>query len=167
MISTEVIKPKIKFIDVNDADENLQMQIRDWRNSAEVKKYFQIDYIDVDTHKNWLKEINKKNSSVRAFIINFEGNNIGLIYLHKIDKEKKKADIGIYIYNTELRGRGIGSSCIEFLKDYAFNTLYLNTLYLEVLKDNMRAINLYEKYGFKQVSLRDNVYIYKTEKAGA
>jgi len=37
---------------------------------------------------------------------------------------------------------------------YVFDLLRLNKLKLEVFSDNLRAINLYEKYNFKEVGVK-------------
>lgn len=50
----------------------------------------------------------------------------------------------------EYRNKGIGSKLMEYLKDKPIS--------LEVDINNEFAIKLYEKYGFKRVSIRKNYY---------
>ena len=46
------------------------------------------------------------------------------------------------------------------LMDYMFkNNLYINSYSLEVNVNNIAAINLYKKYGFKQEAIRKNYYV--------
>lgn len=53
----------------------------------------------------------------------------------------------------EERKKGIGSSLIEYL--ISNNNMDIT---LEVRKDNYPAINLYNKYGFKEVAIRKGYY---------
>ncbi|EAE5495722.1 GNAT family N-acetyltransferase, partial [Listeria monocytogenes] len=45
-------------------------------------------------------------------------------------------------------GLGIGTICMEELIKYAKSSEYLKLIYLEVVTENKRAINLYKKFGF-------------------
>ena len=61
--------------------------------------------------------------------------------------------IDIYV-KEEYRKKGIAMSLInEIEKDYA-----VENITLEVREDNIPAIKLYEKLGFKKVSIRKNYY---------
>ena len=53
--------------------------------------------------------------------------------------------------SKKARNLGVGSAMLEFL------TLKFKTLRLEVRSDN-KAINLYEKFGFKKVKILPNYY---------
>lgn len=138
----------INFLDLTKADSSLQLEIRNWRNSTHVAQYFQLDYIDLQTHKNWLESLSKEQPQNIAFLIEFDEKFVGLAYFSKIDYKEKQADWGMYIYDQSLRGMGIGSKVLDFCFDYIRN-LGINRLFLEVLRDNHRAISLYEKKGFK------------------
>jgi len=58
------------------------------------------------------------------------------------------AKLGIYIAEPEYRGRGIGEKTIRHLINAAFKDLGLSRVYLNVRKNNERAINCYKKCGF-------------------
>jgi len=61
--------------------------------------------------------------------------------------------IDIYVDNN-YRRKGIAFKLInEIIKDYK-----LENITLEVSKDNISAINLYKKLGFKEVAVRKNYY---------
>lgn len=45
-------------------------------------------------------------------------------------------------------GKGLGSLLMGALIDYAKSTSFIETVYLEVVSENTRAIKLYEKHGF-------------------
>lgn len=153
---------KIEFINLLEESDEIQLKTRDWRNSPEVAKYFQIAFIDEKTHIDWLKSLRENPPKNIAFLIKFNQEYSGLIYFLKINYIAKEADIGIYIYNQNLRGKGIGQTAFEFAINYAREILKLSTIKLEVLKDNFNAIKLYENIGFKFIEQKNNeILIYK------
>ena len=64
-----------------------------------------------------------------------------------------------------MAGRGVGSTLLRSLCDYADNWLGLLRLELEVYADNHRAQALYRRFGFVQEgvhrchAMRDGVYV--------
>lgn len=152
---------KINFINLKDVDYNLQLEIRNWRNSKEVSKYFQIKYIPEDTHKQWLKKINIEESDIKAFLLKHNKTYIGLTYFMKINTISRTADWGIYIYPKDFRSKGYGKLVLEKSIKYAKDELKLEKLYLEVLENNHRAIKIYEMYGFSKLFSTNNVARYE------
>lgn len=74
------------------------------------------------------------------------------------------AHVGMMVHD-ECQGMGIGSALMVAAADLAFNWLGLTRLQLEVYPDNVRAIGLYEKYGFevegtyRAYAYRDGQYV--------
>lgn len=148
-----------KLITFLDIDYNLQLETREWRNSEDVSKYFQIPYIDIETHKKWLYSLTIENPKTIAFMIKKDDDSkfIGVTYLQKIDYIKKECDFGIYIYDTSMRGKGVGEQVINLILKFARENLKFEIVYLEVLESNLTAKRLYEKCGFKFLSKQKNV----------
>ena len=142
-----------------DIPYEIQLKTREWRNSENVTKYFKIKHIDTETHKKWLQSLTMDNPKNIAFLIMYNEHPVGVTYFHSIDYEKKEADWGIYIYDSNLRGVGIGKNTLENCLEYARNRLTVSTVYLDVLKDNYRAISLYEKMGFVRIDSDDDVFL--------
>ena len=67
------------------------------------------------------------------------------------------ADIMNIVVKKSWRNQGVGSLLLNNLISFCKN-LALSSLSLEVSKDNLPAIHLYEKLGFKQVGIRKNYY---------
>jgi RimJ/RimL family protein N-acetyltransferase len=64
------------------------------------------------------------------------------------------------IWNESYMSRGIGVETTMLVLGYAFDVLKLHRVGLKVLDYNERAINCYQKCGFKQEGiLRDSAYI--------
>lgn len=64
--------------------------------------------------------------------------------------------VNIFVDNP-FRNRKIGSSMIQYLIMFG-KSLNISNITLEVKEDNVYAIKLYEKYGFKEVAIREKYY---------
>lgn len=58
---------------------------------------------------------------------------------------------------TKERGKGIGDKLLKYLIE-KYKERDVKNITLEVKEDNIVAINLYKKYGFKNVSTREKYY---------
>ncbi len=96
----------------------------------------------------FLDKVNKTPYS-RMFIIK-ENNKIianGSLQVNPRERIKHKATIAMSVAKPQW-GKGLGSLLMEALIAYAKSTNFIETIYLEVVSENTRAIKLYEKYGF-------------------
>ena len=92
-------------------------------------------------------------------------------YLKIITYVEKDKIIGFLLYSliydrieieqfeivTDNRRKGIGGKLLKYLIEKYQDTSIKN-ITLEVKEDNIAAINLYKKYGFKKVSTREKYY---------
>ena len=91
-------------------------------------------------------------------LISPDGRIIGESVINEIDPETRSANFRIGIFHPEDCGKGIGSWVIRKTRDFAFETLQLHRLALDVFSFNQRAIAAYRKAGFRQEgALRDAV----------
>lgn len=72
---------------------------------------------------------------------------IGLIFLKAIDSYKKQGELA-YCIHYENEGQGITTQAINFLSEYAFNEMELETLQIIVYKDNLASRKVAEKCNF-------------------
>ena len=75
---------------------------------------------------------------------------------NKVLRYNHRAEISITVLK-EYWGRGIGSSLMNIMIDFAKST-GIEILYLEVRADNLRAISLYERFGFKKIGKYNNFF---------
>ena len=92
-------------------------------------------------------------------------------YLKIITYVEKDKIIGFLLYSliydrieieqfeviTKERGKGIGDKLLNYLIE-KYKDSDIKNITLEVKEDNIIAINLYKKYGFKKVSTREKYY---------
>jgi RimJ/RimL family protein N-acetyltransferase len=83
-----------------------------------------------------------------------EGNLIGEVVINDIDPPNRSAGFRIAVWYLQNRNRGYGSEAARLVIDYAFRTLDLNRIELEVYAFNPRARHVYEKLGFKVEGIR-------------
>jgi UDP-4-amino-4,6-dideoxy-N-acetyl-beta-L-altrosamine N-acetyltransferase len=76
---------------------------------------------------------------------------LGVIYFTNINKQFKECYFGLYA-NPFAKIPGVGSILEEICIKYVFDILKLKKLKLEVFSDNDRALNLYKKFKFKEIS---------------
>ena len=77
---------------------------------------------------------------------------IGFIHLVKLVDELEIINI-VVDYNH--RNKGIGSKLLEYVFSNVDN---IKKIFLEVNVNNINAIKLYKKYGFKVINVRNNYY---------
>lgn len=64
--------------------------------------------------------------------------------------------LNLYVL-PEYQGKKLGDKLIEFCIDY-IDKFHVENITLEVRQSNFKAIQLYEKYGFRQAAVRKNYY---------
>lgn len=74
---------------------------------------------------------------------------IGAVYLLNIDWISRSCEFSIWIGDRDAQGKGAGYFASSKALQHAFNDLNLNSVYLTVLSENQRAMNLYKKIGFQ------------------
>ena len=75
---------------------------------------------------------------------------IGTIGLSGIDPDRRTAEYGILIGEPDYRGKGYAREASRLILDYAFATLGLNEVYLNLFADNLPARVLYGSLGFEE-----------------
>lgn len=82
---------------------------------------------------------------------------VGCIDIYDYDSFNGRAGIGILI-DKDCRRQGYAKQAVELLKDYCFNILLLNQLYIYTLANNIESILLFESLGFERCGIRKQWY---------
>ncbi|WP_350284212.1 GNAT family protein [uncultured Croceitalea sp.] len=72
---------------------------------------------------------------------------IGLVFLKELDKAPQQGEFA-YCISYRYQGKGLSTTCIAKLTDWAFQKVRLNTLQIIVHKKNLASIRVAEKNGF-------------------
>lgn len=88
------------------------------------------------------------NSVIKWCYINENDENIGSIWLEKVDENILK--LGVFIAEKKYRNRGLGTLAIKKMLNFAkFNNYKAVTL--NVRAENQRAFNTYQNLGFMKI----------------
>ena len=135
-------------------DESLQNLVREWRNSDEIRRYMcNENIISEKQHSEWIKSL-KNSDRKEVYIVFYDESPIGVVSIDDIDFNNKKCEWGFYIYETSLRGRGIGQRFLVSVIDYVFNELGMEKLNGNVLEVNPNVIEMHKKLGFQMEGIR-------------
>ncbi len=96
------------------------------------------------------QRINEPRDDMKYFAIDYEGQFVGVLQLAEIDHYERRAVISIVLGVKELWGRGIASTALRLLLDYAFTVHGLERVYSEVWGFNTRSQRLMERVGFQK-----------------
>ena len=132
-------------------------QVIAWRNAPHVMQQFIYRTpLTRETHLEWIKT-KVETGTVQQFIICIRENDrgIGSFYLRDINREKRTAELGIFIGEQDVLGKGYGTEAVRLGVLYGFQSLELERIILRVFQDNEKAIHNYEKNGF--VRMKDRV----------
>lgn len=117
-------------------------------------------YINKEVDQKWYDNyMANRDKNIRCSIVNENDHIIGLISLTNIDRINQSAIFHIMIGNSDNREKGVGYFATNEMLKHAFFDMNFNRIELTVLESNKRAINLYDKIGFKREGIkRDAVY---------
>lgn len=132
-----------------------------WRNQDKIRKWFiNTDVIQEDKHLAWFERYMKLDNDFIFVILAKDLDNlpVGQISLYNINWEISRAEYGrLMIGHPIAKGKGYARQATVLLLDFAFNTLDLNEVFLEVKSDNKSAIAIYESAGFSITKQSSNL----------
>lgn len=115
-----------------------------------------LSYSQKDVHK-YLNEIKisdrMRDDSIAVSFVAYENEEIvGLAQLRRsaLPRYTNRGELAVSV-DQDFQSQGIGSQLIEEVLYWATQEWQLHGIYLDVLSGNLRAIDLYKKYGFKIV----------------
>jgi RimJ/RimL family protein N-acetyltransferase len=109
--------------------------------------------------QRWTRTITEPRDEMQMFTIDALNAPAGFIQLADIQRDERRAMIGIAITDPAQRGKGTGSVALRLLCDYAFTVPCLERLYAEVYSFNARSMRLFERVGFvREGTLRQHEY---------
>lgn len=129
-----------------------------WRNAPQVAAYMYSGHrIGQAEHDRWFAAALAAPDR-RYWIIERDGEPVGLANLTRIDPANRKCDWAYYLGEPSTRGQGIGA-CVEYIVlQHVFGPMGLNKLCCEVFLDNEPVWRLHESFGFTREALyRDHV----------
>ena len=131
-------------------EENATADYSGWLNDSAVNKYLETKSATVQGLKNYITEkLADDNCLFFGIFMKADNRHIGNLKLEPIDWRKKSAVFGILIGDKSYWGKGLATEATKLIVNFAFNKLNLVTLELGAIADNLAALRVYEKIGFK------------------
>ena len=124
--------------------------------------------VTIEDARKFIEKINDQiaKNEVIYWGITFKNDNklIGTICYWNISKEHSRADIG-YELHPDFQGKGIMQEVIIKVIDYGFETMKLKSIDAELDPNNIKSINLLQKYGFVYKRRSKNSVVYSLVKS--
>lgn len=127
-----------------------QPQFRQWLSDNEALRAL-VDSPSIPTEADqqaWFRRSQENDRKMFSVLTLPEEPLIGNAGLVDIDPAAGTAQLRITLGESSSHGKGYGTEATQLLLRYAFEVMGLQSVWLRVLKDNARAIRVYEKAGF-------------------
>ncbi|RDE17497.1 MAG: hypothetical protein C4K49_02465 [Candidatus Thorarchaeota archaeon] len=147
-------KVRLRAMEMSDLDEIM----KHW-NTYETRRflYSAIPHSE-ENERKWLEEVTtstpwKSGSMVLAIEDKKSGQFLGSVSLDNISTQHRRAEFGIAIHDPKNHGKGYGTDATKVMLWVGFHVLGLNSIFLNTLVSNARAIRCYEKAGFQRTGI--------------
>jgi diamine N-acetyltransferase len=154
-----LVGEKIKLVPLEKDD---LAKSRSWVNDVSLNsRMLRVLPVTQGEQERWYQDIANDPSKIVFAIKTLKGKeHIGNTGLYHTDWIHRRAEFWILIGEQDFWKQGVGSEVVSLMQRYAFKSLNLNRLYLNVGVDNREAIALYRKLDFVQEGiLREHYYI--------
>lgn len=136
-----VVKEDITFLNI-------------WKNDEEVYKYLGGGFMptSIDQQIKWMDSIVDTSGNDKRFII-CENNDlqVGMVGLYNINWIHRTCEIGVFLGDKKVRGRGYGKEACLLIEQFAKEYLNLRKIKLNVVNENRIALNMWKTLGYKKV----------------
>jgi len=130
----------------------VSMEYLNWLNNPKVNRYLVSNNgYSLEKLNDYVQRILNKNILMWAIVIKEDNKHIGNIKMDPIDIENQSVELGIMIGAEEEQGKGYAFETIFAICRYFFDELEFNAITLGVERENLAAIRLYRKLGFKEI----------------
>jgi len=127
-----------------------------WLNDPELRDHLAVAYpLSQAQEEHWFEATLRMEPALQPFAIEARlrprartFTMVGTVSFHGVDWRHRTAELGLFIGQRALWGKGYGTDALRALAAFAFGELNLNRLWLRVYEDNVRARKSYEKVGF-------------------
>lgn len=141
------MKVSLRPLETKDAPFMLE-----WMTDPDIVRFFRFDAssVTLDSCRAYIESVAGQKNCLHFAIADENDEYLGTISLKDIDAENGCAE---YAVSTRKKAHGTGAAlqATKLILQYAFETLGLERVYLNVLADNLRANAFYRKAGFRFV----------------
>ncbi len=133
-----------------------------WMNDREILQYLLMyKPMTLEVEEKWFDQMIKQEGTILFSILTRSSTEeeklIGNVDIG-IDHRNGVGSLGIIIGEKDYWGQGYGTEALRLLITYAFDTLNLQKVEIEVFSSNPRALACYKKVGFIEEGLKRRRY---------
>jgi RimJ/RimL family protein N-acetyltransferase len=132
-----------------------------WRNKERVRSQLKTSRpLSLAEHQDWYRAYAERGDDFLFVILERRRGDrpVGQVSLYAIDESRGMAEFGrLVIGEEDALGHGYGREASERVVGYAFNSLGLAELWLEVYPENSRALAIYHRLGFSLCNHHDGL----------
>lgn len=132
-------------------DENDIEWLRETRNKHR-DSFFDSHEITTEQQKAWYTKYRESGTDHMFQVALKSGEAIGTIALYDIDISNRTAKLGRVLLLEEFRQHGYAEEMVKTILKLAFETIRLYKVKVEVHLDNINAIAIYARAGFKSIT---------------
>lgn len=134
--------------------------IYEWMKDPELNCFFQFDpdKVSIQSIESFIESAQDQSENCHYAVADDTDEYMGTISLKHIDHKNHHAEYAVSMRKCAI-GTGLAKQASQKLLEIAFGELALHKVYLNVYSDNLRAIRLYEKLGFRFEGIfKEHVY---------
>jgi RimJ/RimL family protein N-acetyltransferase len=151
-----------KYIKLRALEEEDLITLKNWRNSAHVRKTTrEYKLLNMLNQKKWFESIHAENppKHIMFGVINKQNQLVGVTGLTYIDWKNRHAEISIYMGEENWQVSKEAKDIVDLIMDYGFGELNLNRLWVEIFGNAKENIKFIELLKFtKEGTLRQKVW---------
>ena len=137
--------------------------IRAWVNDARTTRYLSTRFWPAQTmvdSEEFLARMLQSSHNAYNFVIADAKDEryLGQLDMFRVDWRLRCGELGMVIGNENDRGHGVGREALHLMQRFAFETLGLERLELEVHMGNAAARRCYERAGFVLEGVKRNAF---------
>lgn len=130
-----------------------------WVNDPEVRQYMASQHpISFVEEEQWFDKLGDNKRAIALAIQTLEGELIGTMGIHDIQRVSRMGTTGAMIGNKEYWGKGYGQDAKMVFLDYLFNTQNFQKISSEAIITNTRSIGYNIRCGYKIEGVRKRHY---------
>ena len=128
-------------------------KIREWVNDENTTRYLSSRFWSAqsvaDTQEFLSRMMQASHNAYNFVIADLQTESyIGQLDMFRVDWRQRQGELGMVIGRREMRHQGFGREALELMQRFAFRTLGMERLEMEVHMDNQPALHCYRRAGF-------------------
>lgn len=156
MASAESVLTNVRTVPLDDRHHDNLLR---WLQDADLRDHIGTVFPPSKAqHLEWYRSLCADRTRL-AQAIEVGGEHVGMIGLSGIDLVYRNAELWIYLGDQKDRGKGVAKEAFRQLASFAFETLGLNRIFVQVFAFNERGLRFFASCGMKPEGvLREAVF---------